>query len=43
MGRVRSEVRIAAREAEAEALWYDTARWSSFVDGFARVRDELAL
>jgi len=37
MGRVRSEVRIAAKEAEAEALWYDTTRWASFVDGFARV------
>jgi hypothetical protein len=37
MGRVRSEVRIPAREAEAEALWYDTSRWASFVDGFARV------
>jgi hypothetical protein len=37
MGKVRSEVRIPAREAEAEALWYDTTRWASFVDGFARV------
>lgn len=23
--------------AEAEALWYDPARWPNFVDGFARV------
>jgi hypothetical protein len=37
MGRVRSEVRIRAREHEAEALWYDTSRWASFVEGFARV------
>ena len=37
MGRVRSEVRIGARESDAEALWYDTTRWASFVDGFARV------
>ena len=37
MGKVRSEVRIPAREAAAEALWYDTSRWASFVDGFARV------
>ena len=37
MGTVRSEVRIPAREADAEALWYDTSRWASFVDGFARV------
>ena len=37
MGRARSEVRIGARESDAEALWYDTTRWASFVDGFARV------
>ena len=37
MGTVRSEVRIPAREADAEALWYDTTRWATFVDGFARV------
>jgi hypothetical protein len=37
MGRVRSEVRIRARERDAEELWYDTRRWPSFVEGFARV------
>ena len=37
MGRARSQVRVAARLGEAEGLWYDTSRWASFVDGFARV------
>ncbi len=26
-----------SRIAEAEALWYDTARWPAFVDGFGHV------
>jgi hypothetical protein len=37
MGRVRTQVRLPARAGEAEALWYDTSRWPTFVDGFARV------
>src|SRR4051794_14160778 len=37
MGRVRSEIVVAGRALDAEALWYDTRRWATFVDGFARV------
>ena len=37
MGRVRAAVIVPGRMAEAEALWYDTSRWPSFVDGFAHV------
>jgi hypothetical protein len=28
---------LPGRIAEAEALWYDTSRWASFVDGFGHV------
>ena len=34
--KVRAAVRVPVRAFDAEALWYDTRRWSSFVDGFAR-------
>lgn len=34
--RVRREL-PGARIGEAEALWYDTSRWSAFVDGFGHV------
>ena len=37
MGRVRSQVRVDARLADAEALWYDLARWPTFIEGFGRV------
>src|SRR5690349_14116227 len=37
MARVRSQVRIGARLADAEALWYDLARWPTFIEGFSRV------
>jgi uncharacterized membrane protein len=37
MGRVRAEVEIAALTSVAEALWYDTSRWPTFVDGLAHV------
>jgi uncharacterized membrane protein len=37
MGRVRAEVRVAALASAAEELWYDTARWPTFVDGLAHV------
>jgi hypothetical protein len=37
MGRVRSQVRLGARLADAEALWYDLARWPTFIEGFGRV------
>jgi uncharacterized membrane protein len=37
MGRVRAEVKVAALASAAEELWYDTARWPTFVDGLAHV------
>jgi hypothetical protein len=37
MGRVRAEVEVAALASAAEALWYDTRRWPTFVDGLAHV------
>ena len=38
MGKARASVRLAGfRASEAEALWYDTSRWPTFVDGFAHV------
>jgi hypothetical protein len=30
-------LRIAGRQHDVEALWYDLGRWSSFVDGFGHV------
>jgi hypothetical protein len=35
--KVRAEVQAAGRVHDAEALWYDTRRWSAFVDGFQRL------
>ena len=37
MGRVRASVAIAALASEAEALWYDTTRWATFVDGMHHI------
>jgi hypothetical protein len=37
MGRVRASVAVAALASEAEALWYDTTRWPTFVDGLHHV------
>jgi uncharacterized membrane protein len=37
MGKVRAEVEVAALASAAEALWYDTSRWPTFVDGLAHV------
>lgn len=38
MSRVRASVGVPGRSAaQAEALWYDTARWAAFVDGLAHV------
>jgi Polyketide cyclase / dehydrase and lipid transport len=37
MGRVRASIRIPALASEAEALWYDTARWPTFVDGLHHI------
>jgi hypothetical protein len=32
------QVEVRGRLSEAEALWYDTKRWPSFVDGFAHLQ-----
>jgi hypothetical protein len=37
VGRVRASIHVPALAADAEALWYDTTRWASFVDGFHHV------
>jgi hypothetical protein len=37
MGRARTKMVALGRLSEAEALWYDPARWSSFVDGFGHL------
>lgn len=38
MGRVRVQAEVGGRLSQAEALWYDTRRWSSFIDGFAHLQ-----
>ena len=35
--KVRAEITLPGRISEAEALWYDTRRWATFVDGFHHV------
>jgi hypothetical protein len=35
--RARAHIEVPGRISDAEALWYDTARWASFVDGFHHV------
>ena len=37
MGKARAQIKVAGPISEAEALWYDTSRWPSFVDGFHHV------
>ena len=37
MARVSATHRLSGRVADAEALWYDLARWTAFVEGFAAV------
>jgi hypothetical protein len=37
MGRVKAEITVAALASVAEELWYDTARWPTFVDGLAHI------
>jgi hypothetical protein len=38
MGKVKASVTLPGfRASTAEALWYDTSRWPTFVDGFAHV------
>jgi hypothetical protein len=35
--RVRAQVDVRGHVVEAERLWYDTARWPAFVDGFGHL------
>ena len=35
--RVSARIDLPGRVSDAEALWYDEHRWSSFVDGFGHV------
>jgi hypothetical protein len=35
--KVRATVDLPGRISDAEALWYDTGRWATFVDGFHHV------
>ena len=37
MSRVRASIDIAALASEAEALWYDTTRWPTFIDGLHHI------
>ena len=37
MGRVKAGIAIAALASEAEALWYDTTRWATFIDGLHHI------
>jgi uncharacterized membrane protein len=37
MGRVRASIHVPGLASEAEALWYDTTRWPTFVDGLHHI------
>ena len=37
MARASAEIEIPGPISDAEALWYDTSRWASFVDGFGHL------
>ena len=37
MGRASASVRVPGLASEAEALWYDPARWPVWIDGFGHV------
>ena len=37
MTRVRASIRVPGLASEAEALWYDTRRWATFVDGLHHI------
>ena len=37
MGKVAAHVKVAGLASAAEALWYDTSRWPSYVDGLEHV------
>jgi hypothetical protein len=39
--KARAEITVAGRISEAEALWYDTSRWATFVEGFHHVVGDL--
>jgi hypothetical protein len=34
--KARAQIRFPARVHDAELLWYDPDRWSTFIDGFGR-------
>src|SRR5262245_7673028 len=37
MGRATASITVPGRAAEAEELWYDQARWPTWIDGFGHV------
>jgi hypothetical protein len=37
VSRVRASVQVPALASEAEALWYDTKRWPTFIDGLHHI------
>ena len=37
MGRAKASVTLDALASEAEALWYDTKRWPTFIDGLHHI------
>jgi len=37
VGRVRASIAIDALASEAEALWYETKRWQTFIDGLHHI------
>ena len=37
MSRVRASIQVPGLASEAEALWYDTTRWPTFIDGLHHV------
>jgi uncharacterized membrane protein len=39
--KARAQIVVDGRISDAEALWYDTRRWPTFVDGFHHVADGL--
>ncbi|WP_372790091.1 SRPBCC family protein [Paraconexibacter sp.] len=37
MGKVSAQIEVPGLTSAAEALWYDTSRWPTFIDGLAHV------
>lgn len=37
MGKVSAQIDVPVLASAAETLWYDTARWPTFIDGLAHV------